>query len=201
MNIKVPTSWKHVSIKQYNEYKTLCQRNLEAVEHVAHAVSIMCKLDLKTVYSIPVKDVKRAYELMQFLYLPTNEVFYKKLFMVGSYFYRIIDPSTATANQYMACKEYSKPEVIEGHLSSVVACYVVRIGKKFSEKEFEFNKKYFEENMSVHMANGLALFFYQYYNELNQIILDYSLKKSQTDLLSMMESLRSDGVGGLHSTI
>lgn len=200
MKIKVPTSWKHVTISQYNDYLGLVSRKLDVVEHIAHAVSIMCKLELKAVYSIPISDLKRAYELMQFLYMPANEVFYKKFFFVGNYVYQIIDPSKATANQYMACKEYSKPELIEQNLSSVVACYVKRVGVKYSDKEFEFNKNYLEKHMNVHMANGLALFFYQYYNELNKAILDYSFKESETALRSVIETLRSDGDGGLSLT-
>ncbi len=196
MRVTVPTSWRHVTIKQYNEYRLLCARKLSAVEHIAHSISILCKVDLKTVYRMPVSELQRLYGLMQFLTVLPDKPKKRRFIRVGLFLYKVIDPAKASFGQYITTKEHSKPDYIDEYLHRVLSCYMVRVGYKWSEKEYEHNAKHFYERMNVEDAYSLALFFWTYYNELNKIILAYSFNKVQESLSSTMESLRNNGDGG-----
>jgi hypothetical protein len=196
MRVTVPTSWRHITIKQYNEYRLLCARKLLAVEHIAHSISILCELELKKVYAMPISELQRIYGLMQFLTVLPDKPKKIKLIRVGLFLYKVIDPAKASFGQYITTKEHSKPDYIDEYLHRVLACYMVRVGYKWTEKEYEYNAKYFYEHMNVEVAYSLALFFWTYYNELSKIILDYSFNKVRESLSSTIATLRSNGDGG-----
>lgn len=196
MKLKVPQSWKHVTIKQYSEYKKLCESKLSNLEHVANTISIMCDVPYEKVAKFSIKDLTRAYELMHFLQLPPSKPLKKRFIRIGLYFYRVLDPSKVSFGQYITAKEHSKPDIIDECLQRVLACYLVRLGKPFTEKEYTHNCEYLYNHMSIEDAYGLALFFYQLYNELNKAILNYSVKKVEEQIDLAIATLQTVGDGG-----
>lgn len=193
VRIKVPQSYRDVTIKQYHEYTRIVNGENEYVDKIIHIVSVLCNLKYDYVISLPLPIVRSIYADLAFMNERPKAGKFEQRFKLGKLYYSPVSISDVSAGQYLNLKELVKD--YDNNLHFVISNFVSQIGKKYKNKTYLSNAEIIYNNMSVELAETLSVFFCQVYERLNLTILDSLNEEAKNQIDSVIQALKITGDG------
>lgn len=206
--MKLPKSWKDITIGQYQQLLPSNYKKLNDVESIIHTLHVVTGLSKDDVRKISLKDVKTYQKKLSFL----NEAYkghYKKKFKVNGRWYRVEpDANSLEAGQYMdvmtLIKDLGKDnEAIEKnlHLLLAVVCKPIKLtikGWKDMSLDIIKTSEEFYNHLTMDIANPIIVFFCLLSKHSTEIIENYlkrQVEKTEKELSAIQEDLNNTGGG------
>lgn len=207
MTLNLPTGWHEVSLGQLVELEQIRTRqDLDATEQMTQTLSILSRVDIDTVESLPYAYLIGKYNRLQWVASYPDTKPKRPRFKVKGKMYRITtNPASLSAGEFATLQTLAQDGAIIENLHRIVACLMieqrkvrlgwqdVRYGKVEAAEQFHVKSALVREHLSVADCYPYALFF--------STLLPELLKVSQTYLertaKKMRRELRKEMRGGL----
>lgn len=206
--MKLPKSWKDITISQYQDLLPSALKGKNEIETVIHTLSVVTGMPKDEVRKLSLKEARELNKKLSFLNTPYKGR-YKKRFRIGFKWFRVDpDANSLSAGGYMDAmsilKDISRDEeTIEKnlHLLLAIVCRPVKLTwKGWKDKEVDLieTSKLFYDRLTMDIANPIIVFFCLLSKDLTPIIESYSrkqLEKTERELMDIEKDLRSSSGG------
>jgi hypothetical protein len=207
--MKLPYSYKDISVKQYQSIHPLLKDDMTIDDWVA-IIAKLSGLSVAEVETIPIKHLKNYLIQVSFLNQSINHKPSKKI-RIGKHFYKgCLDAEMLNTAQYTSIKTFCKDGDIVGNLDKICACLYSKLtwkGYKYDANKF---KEACEDFQSVSIAEvyGVVFFCSKVLTNLMESTPDYLaaiqvIKEREQEIIAMIlePSFLSSGDGTQPLTI
>lgn len=158
MKITIPTSWEHITIKQFCELHALKLLEQDPIDYMIDVVSIVCKLKYADVCTFSLPQLREVYDKLGFMeVLPTGPVMARYI-QDDKLYQAHIDISKITADQYISLKGFAENDAV-ANLHNIMASLYIPYRKKFNQIPIAEVAEEFYNNMPITVAYPLSVFF------------------------------------------
>ena len=199
--IKLPTSWEAVNLKQFAALQNkLQQEDTDVIEQYIDIISILSNEKPSLIMKMPIDSLKKAIEYLNFINeLPKETKIKNQIEINGVIYNGTLDITKLTAGQYIDIKTFCKDsEAIFENLANIMAVIYVEENEEYDGAKHAQRARIFQEKLNINDVYGFALFFSKLLKDLTMDILDYTLQQQREileyiDLKSTMAA--GDGLG------
>lgn len=190
MKITVPTSWEHVTIKQYCELHALKSLEQDPIDYMVDVVAILCELKYEVACALTLPQLRQIFEQLGFIeQLPTGPV-QARLEIDKQLYVAKIDVSKISADQYISFKDFTKNDTV-ANLHNVMSSLYVPYKKKFNEIPIAEVAEVFYNKMPITVAYPLAVFFCDLLGNSTPLIQDCLRKRAEEKMKEALEMVRN----------
>jgi len=178
--IKLPTSWKGVSIPQFIALSKI-ERNEESddVLIIIEMLHILSGQPRQLIERIDLSDIVLMWHSVNFI---EELEFTKELqshIKIDEEIYTCnFDLSKMNANQYMALKNIIKGGDVIGNIHHVLSIFFIPVGRKFNDVSCAEIAEKIYDNVSIDIAYPLSVFFFKVWNSWISLSQDYTNKEA-----------------------
>lgn len=180
MEIKVPSSWDEVSIKQFEQLMAHSNNeNLTIAEREMFIISTLTGLTPKEVRELDVPSFQQISNTLGFLGSPVPKRLPKdKITINGSEYHVDLYPKNFSAGQFIDYKTIAASEV-DKKSARIIACFLYPEGSQYNDgsydADFIVNEIY--EHLGVPEVTAYSNFFMIQYKAYAEAFLKYSLRQ------------------------
>lgn len=197
MEIKLPTTWEAVNLKQFAALQNkLQQEDTDVIERYIDIIAILSNEKPSLIMKMPIDAIKKAIDYISFINELPKETKIKNIIEINGQIYKgTLDVTKLTAGQYIDIKTFCKDsELIFENLANIMAVIYVEEGTEYEGTKQANRARLFQEKLNIADVYGFALFFSNLLNDLTLDILDYTVQK-QAELISELQDSLSSGDG------
>lgn len=197
MKLTLPSSWEHVTIRQYSE----CIRALEkgdTLDAMIEVLGILSGQPAEVIGKISLPDIQRIFKTVSFIKsVPVGQIQDKITLKSGIYLTNL-DISKISAGQYIDLKKATEnPKEILFSLHEILACVYVKKGKNYGEIPNAETASIFYDEMPISIAYPVAVFFCNLYNDWisnTRAYLEQEIQKKLKEAKKMISTVTGDGL-------
>lgn len=197
MEIKLPTTWEAVNLKQFAALQNkLQQEDTDVIERYIDIIAILSNEKPSLIMKMPIDALKQAIEYVSFINELPKETKIKNIIEINNQVYKgTLDITKLTAGQYIDIKTFCKDsELIFENLANIMAVIYVEEGAEYEGTKHANRARLFQEKLNIADVYGFTLFFSNLLNDLTLDIVDYTIQQ-QKDLITELQDLMSNGDG------
>lgn len=197
MEIKLPTTWEAVNLKQFAALQNkLQQEDTDVIERYIDIVALLSNEKPSLIMKMPIDALKQAIEYVSFINELPKETKIKNIIEVNGQIYKgTLDITKLTAGQYIDIKTFCKDsELIFENLANIMAVIYVEEGSEYEGTKHANRARLFQEKLNIADVYGFTLFFSNLLNDLTLDIVDFTIQQ-QKDLIAELQDLMSSGDG------
>ena len=197
MEIKLPTTWEAVNLKQFAALQNkLQQEDTDVIERYIDIIALLSNEKPSLIMKMPIDALKQAIDYVSFINELPKETKIKNVIEINNQVYKgTLDITKLTAGQYIDIKTFCKDsELIFENLANIMAVVYVEEGQEYEGTKHANRARLFQEKLNIADVYGFTLFFSNLLNDLTLDIVDYTIQQ-QKDLISELQDLMSNGDG------
>lgn len=197
MEIKLPTTWEAVNLKQFAALQNkLQQEDTDVIERYIDIIAILSNEKPSLIMKMPIDALKQAIDYVSFINELPKETKIKNIIEINNQVYKgTLDITKLTAGQYIDIKTFCKDsELIFENLANIMAVVYVEEGAEYEGTKHANRARLFQEKLNIADVYGFTLFFSNLLNDLTLDIVDYTIQQ-QKDLIAELQDLMSSGDG------
>ena len=197
MEIKLPTTWEAVNLKQFAALQNkLQQEDTDVIERYIDIIALLSNEKPSLIMKMPIDALKQAIDYVSFINELPKETKIKNIIEINNQVYKgTLDITKLTAGQYIDIKTFCKDsELIFENLANIMAVIYIEEGQEYEGTKHANRARLFQEKLNIADVYGFTLFFSNLLNDLTMDILDYTVQQ-QRDLISELQDLVSSGDG------
>jgi hypothetical protein len=199
MEIKLPTTWEAVNLKQFAALQSkLQQEDTDAIERYIDIIALLSNEKPSLIMKMPIDALKKAIDYVSFINELPKETKIKNVININNQVYKgTLDVTKLTAGQYIDIKTFCKEsELIFENLANIMAVIYVEEGSEYEGTKHANRARLFQEKLNIADVYGFTLFFSNLLNDLTKDILDYTIQQQKELISELQDSLSSgDGLG------
>lgn len=180
MEIKVPTNWNDVSLKQFDELvETSNDKNLTIADREVKIISILTGLSVQDVFNLDVPSFQAISNSLTFLNkMPVKTMPKEKITLNGKEYHVDLYPKNFIAGQFLDYKVILG-EQIDKKTARLVACFLYPEGAHYNDGSYDVEEvvNTINEHMSVVEVTGYTNFFMIQYTAYASSLLEYSKRQ------------------------
>lgn len=204
--LKIRTSWKGLTIKDYFAYLGALENpNTSDFEKQLDILAILCGIDRSDLMNLPAREIVPLFEKMDFMKVPPKDDAQKFYDIAGRKFQLTMNVGEITAGQFIDLTNYTKdPEFIMDNLHTICAILLAPVipyrGKSFPNKirtekynpaTLNERAEFLFENMPIGSAIGISNFFTFLFDLFIEITKHYLEQTKQNQLNIASKILRT----------
>jgi hypothetical protein len=195
LNLKVPTSWADITIKQFCEWNYLaenCGGKLNNLEDILNALVILLDTDKENLRKLNSKQISKLLESLEFLVKPIPNLPLEKTIVIHGVTYACdLDMRSFSTGQYIDLTDILKDkDNLKNRINEVLACLFIPLGKEYGSYDIEEVKEIFYENISIQHAHNVSDFFLLLSTNLQFNIQKYLKEKQKVRLKEIDKQIR-----------
>lgn len=197
MEIKLPTTWEAVNLKQFAALQNkLQQEDTDVIERYIDIIAILSNEKPSLIMKMPIDALKQAIDYVSFINELPKETKIKNIIEVNGQIYKgTLDITKLTAGQYIDIKTFCKDsELIFENLANIMAVIYVEEGAEYEGTKHANRARLFQEKLNIADVYGFTLFFSNLLNDLTLDIVDFTIQQ-QTQMIAELQDLMSSGDG------
>lgn len=197
MEIKLPTTWEAVNLKQFAALQNkLQQEDTDVIERYIDIIALLSNEKPSLIMKMPIDALKQAIDYVSFINELPKETKIKNIIEVNGQIYKgTLDITKLTAGQYIDIKIFCKDsELIFENLANIMAVIYVEEGSEYEGTKHANRSRLFQEKLNIADVYGFTLFFSNLLNDLTLDIVDFTIQQ-QKDLITELQDLMSNGDG------
>ena len=197
MEIKLPTTWESVNLKQFAALQNkLQQEDTDVIERYIDIIAILSNEKPSLIMKMPIDALKQAIEYVSFINELPKETKIKNIIEVNNQVYKgTLDITKLTAGQYIDIKTFCKDsELIFENLANIMAVIYVEEGQEYEGTKHAARARLFQDKLNIADVYGFTLFFSNLLNDLTMDIVDFTIQQ-QTQVIAELQDLVSSGDG------
>lgn len=197
MEIKLPTTWEAVNLKQFAALQNkLQQEDTDVIERYIDIIAILSNEKPSLIMKMPIDALKQAIDYVSFINELPKETKIKNIIEVNGQIYNgTLDITKLTAGQYIDIKTFCKDsELIFENLANIMAVIYVEEGSEYEGTKHANRARLFQEKLNIADVYGFTLFFSNLLKDLTLDIVDYTIQQ-QTQVIAELQDLMSSGDG------
>ena len=197
MEIKLPTTWEAVNLKQFAALQNkLQQEDTDVIERYIDIIALLSNEKPSLIMKMPIDALKQAIDYVSFINELPKETKIKNVIEINNQVYKgTLDITKLTAGQYIDIKTFCKDsELIFENLANIMAVIYVEEGQEYEGTKHANRARLFQEKLNIADVYGFTLFFSNLLNDLTLDIVDYTIQQ-QKDLIAELQDLVSSGDG------
>ena len=197
MEIKLPTTWEAVNLKQFAALQNkLQQENTDVIERYIDIIALLSNEKPSLIMKMPIDALKQAIDYVSFINELPKETKIKNIIEVNNQVYKgTLDITKLTAGQYIDIKTFCKDsELIFENLANIMAVIYVEEGQEYEGTKHANRARIFQEKLNIADVYGFTLFFSNLLNDLTLDIVDFTIQQ-QTQMIAELQDLVSSGDG------
>ena len=197
MEIKLPTTWEAVNLKQFAALQNkLQQEDTDVIERYIDIIAILSNEKPSLIMKMPIDALKQAIEYVSFINELPKETKIKNIIEINNQVYKgTLDITKLTAGQYIDIKTFCKDsELIFENLANIMAVIYVEEGAEYEGTKHANRARLFQEKLNIADVYGFTLFFSNLLNDLTLDIVDFTIQQ-QTQMIAELQDLMSSGDG------
>ena len=197
MEIKLPTTWESVNLKQFAALQNkLQQEDTDVIERYIDIIAILSNEKPSLIMKMPIDALKQAIDYVSFINELPKETKIKNIIEVNGQIYKgTLDITKLTAGQYIDIKTFCKDsELIFENLANIMAVIYVEEGAEYEGTKHANRARLFQEKLNIADVYGFTLFFSNLLNDLTLDIVDFTIQQ-QTQVIAELQDLMSNGDG------
>ena len=197
MEIKLPTTWEAVNLKQFAALQSkLQQEDTDAIERYIDIIAILSNEKPSLIMKMPIDALKQAIDYVSFINELPKETKIKNVIEINNQVYKgTLDITKLTAGQYIDIKTFCKDsELIFENLANIMAVIYVEEDQEYEGTKHANRARLFQEKLNIADVYGFTLFFSNLLNDLTLDIVDFTIQQ-QKDLIAELQDLMSSGDG------
>ena len=197
MEIKLPTTWEAVNLKQFAALQNkLQQEDTDVIERYIDIIAILSNEKPSLIMKMPIDALKQAIDYVSFINELPKETKIKNIIEVNGQIYKgTLDITKLTAGQYIDIKTFCKDsELIFENLANIMAVIYVEEGAEYEGTKHANRARLFQEKLNIADTYKFTLFFSNLLNDLTLDIVDYTIQQ-QTQVIAELQDLMSNGDG------
>lgn len=197
MEIKLPTTWEAVNLKQFAALQSkLQQEDTDAIERYIDIIALLSNEKPSLIMKMPIDALKQAIDYVSFINELPKETKIKNIIEINNQVYKgTLDITKLTAGQYIDIKTFCKDsELIFENLANIMAVIYVEEGAEYEGTKHANRARLFQEKLNIADVYGFTLFFSNLLNDLTLDIVDFTIQQ-QKDLITELQDLMSNGDG------
>ena len=197
MEIKLPTTWEAVNLKQFAALQNkLQQEDTDVIERYIDIIALLSNEKPSLIMKMPIDALKKAIDYVSFINELPKETKIKNVIEINNQVYKgTLDITKLTAGQYIDIKTFCKDsELIFENLANIMAVIYIEEGQEYEGTKHANRARLFQEKLNIADVYGFTLFFSNLLNDLTLDIVDYTIQQ-QKDLISELQDLMSNGDG------
>ena len=197
MEIKLPTTWEAVNLKQFAALQNkLQQEDTDVIERYIDIIAILSNEKPSLIMKMPIDALKQAIDYVSFINELPKETKIKNIIEVNGQIYKgTLDITKLTAGQYIDIKTFCKDsELIFENLANIMAVIYVEEGAEYEGTKHANRARLFQEKLNIADVYGFTLFFSNLLKDLTLDIVDFTIQQ-QTQVIAELQDLMSNGDG------
>ena len=197
MEIKLPTTWEAVNLKQFAALQNkLQQEDTDVIERYIDIIALLSNEKPSLIMKMPIYALKQAIDYVSFINELPKETKIKNIIEVNGQIYKgTLDITKLTAGQYIDIKTFCKDsELIFENLANIMAVIYVEEGSEYEGTKHANRARLFQEKLNIADVYGFTLFFSNLLNDLTLDIVDFTIQQ-QTQMIAELQDLMSSGDG------
>lgn len=197
MEIKLPTTWEAVNLKQFAALQNkLQQEDTDVIERYIDIIALLSNEKPSLIMKMPIDALKQAIDYVSFINELPKETKIKNIIEINNQVYKgTLDITKLTAGQYIDIKTFCKDsELIFENLANIMAVIYVEEGQEYEGTKHANRARLFQEKLNIADVYGFTLFFSNLLNDLTLDIVDYTIQQ-QKNLIAELQDLVSSGDG------
>ena len=198
MEIKLPTTWEAVNLKQFAALQNkLQQEDTDVIERYIDIIALLSNEKPSLIMKMPIDALKQAIDYVSFINELPKETKIKNVIDVNGQTYRgVIDVTKLTAGQYIDIKTFCKDsELIFENLANIMAVIYIEEGQEYDGIKHATRARVFQDKLNIADVYGFALFFSNLLKDLTLDILDFTIQQQKALVTEMTPLLTQDGDG------
>ena len=199
MEIKLPTTWEAVNLKQFAALQNkLQQEDTDIIERYIDIIALLSNEKPSLIMKMPIDALKQAIDYVSFINELPKETKIKNIIEVNGQIYKgTLDITKLTAGQYIDIKTFCKDsELIFENLANIMAVIYFEEGSEYEGTKHANRARLFQEKLNIADVYGFTLFFSNLLNDLTLDIVDYTIQQQKDLITELQDSLSSgDGLG------
>ena len=191
MNIKVPSQWSEISLKQFEELVDISNdAELTDVERETYIISSLCNLSYNDVMNLDIESYGKILKALEFMNAPVEKKMPDNHVTLNGNEYIIeLVPKNFTAAQFLDFKVIANKPELDKHTARMCACFIIPKGHKYNDgydNELVVNDIY--EYMSIEHVLAVTNFFFLQYKACAESLIRYSARQmKKSKLMSKTE--------------
>ena len=197
MEIKLPTTWEAVNLKQFAALQNkLQQEDTDVIERYIDIIALLSNEKPSLIMKMPIDALKQAIDYVSFINELPKETKIKNVIEINNQVYKgTLDITKLTAGQYIDIKTFCKDsELIFENLANIMAVVYVEEGQEYEGTKHANRARLFQEKLNIADVYGFTLFFSNLLNDLTLDIVDFTIQQ-QKELIAELQDLMSSGDG------
>ena len=197
MEIKLPTTWEAVNLKQFAALQNkLQQEDTDVIERYIDIIALLSNEKPSLIMKMPIDALKQAIDYVSFINELPKETKIKNVIEINNQVYKgTLDITKLTAGQYIDIKTFCKDsELIFENLANIMAVIYIEEGQEYEGTKHANRARLFQEKLNIADVYGFTLFFSNLLNDLTLDIVDFTIQQ-QKDLIAELQDLVSSGDG------
>lgn len=197
MEIKLPTTWESVNLKQFAALQNkLQQEDTDVIERYIDIIAILSNEKPSLIMKMPIDALKQAIDYVSFINELPKETKIKNVIEINNQVYKgTLDITKLTAGQYIDIKTFCKDsELIFENLANIMAVIYIEEGAEYEGTKHANRARLFQEKLNIADVYGFTLFFSNLLKDLTLDIVDYTIQQ-QTQVIAELQDLMSNGDG------
>ncbi len=186
MKIELPSSWEHITVKQFIEINALKSKGFEDFEISVDLLAILSGIERQKIEQLSFQDFTKINHSLSWMANFNLEDKVEQEVVINERTYRAeLDIRKISAGQYIDLKTYIKePKEIINNIHNILSVFYIPIGKKYNVdySSIEVADEIWE-HCPITVAYPVALFFWTLSNEWMKVIGEYlekdTLKKAK----------------------
>ena len=199
MEIKLPTTWEAVNLKQFAALQNkLQQEDTDVIERYIDIIAILSNEKPSLIMKMPIDALKQAIDYVSFINELPKETKIKNIIEVNGQIYKgTLDITKLTAGQYIDIKTFCKDsELIFENLANIMAVIYFEEGSEYEGTKHANRARLFQEKLNIADVYGFTLFFSNLLKDLTLDIVDFTIQQQKDLITELQDSLSSgDGLG------
>ena len=195
VELTVPSDLSEISLKQYQKFLKLQEKNEDTYFLQCKMIEIFCNLDAKSVRMLKVGDANKVVEVLNNMFEKQPELI--RTFKIGGVEYGMIpNLDEISLGEYIDLDTYiSDWQNMDIAMNVLYRPIKDKIGDKYTIVDYDVDTKEKLEHIPMDVVLGSIFFLYNLGIELSMVMVDY-LENPQMDNL-MREQISQESMDGI----
>ena len=195
VELTVPSDLSEISLKQYQKFLKLQEKNEDTYFLQCKMIEIFCNLDAKSVRMLKVGDANKVVEVLNNMFEKQPELI--RTFKIGGVEYGMIpNLDEISLGEYIDLDTYiSDWQNMDIAMNVLYRPIKDKIGEKYTIVDYDVDTKEKLEHIPMDVVLGSIFFLYNLGIELSMVMVDY-LENPQMDNL-MREQISQESMDGI----
>lgn len=202
MEIRVPTSWNEVTLKQFDKILEISNnKDLTIAEREIRLIAVLTDTDITVIRYLDAPSFQNISNKLSFLNTkPEKKIPVDSFVLNGKDYHADLAPASWTAGQFLDYKVLAG-EDIDKRAARLIACFVYPEGAAYNDGSYDVEDVVndINEYMTVSEVTGFTDFFMLQFTAFAKALLEYSERKikrskeiSKQDKKKILEQMRKN---------